>query len=490
MRTANFIVLMKIRILQFESAKWKVEGKGMDKKKESADFLESIWDFFSSIRLTVVMLLLLAGTSVIGTVIPQNNERAILHFRENYELVYSVFVALNIFDMYHSWWFRLLLLVLGVNITVCSIHRLSATWKIVFAKNPKFNASQFLNRSSKTEFTVHSHPDSLREKFEKYVSKKFGYSKTEKTENGFRIFAESGRWTRLGVYIVHASVVMLLVGGLVGSIFGFEGFVSIAEGESSHHITDNSRNKYKLGFDIRCDDFNVTFYPSGQPREFRSRLTILEDEKPVLTKDIIVNDPLSYKGWRIYQSSYGEVPSDSENITLDFTSLETGMSYTIKTAIGQPFDLREGLGTFVIKEYRKSHVFRGMQDIGENLLGIWTPANGEPKEVVISLRFPNFDKMRGGEFVVRFVAEERYFTGLQLTNDPGVGTVYMGFAVMIIGFFITFFMSHRRLCVDVSKTGEKTDVIVSGMSDRNKMTMNLMAESIAKHLGDSMEKPG
>ena len=57
---------------------------------------------------------------------------------------------------------------------------------------------------------------------------------------------------------------------------------------------------------------------------------------------------------------------------------------------------------------------------------------------------------------------QRYYTGLQVTKDPGIWVVYTGFIVMIIGCFITFFMSHQRLCVEVIKSGGKSKVVVTG----------------------------
>ena len=77
---------------------------------------------------------------------------------------------------------------------------------------------------------------------------------------------------------------------LLSEIFGFDGFVNIPEGESVSSIRlTNSDLKMPLGFEVRCDDFNVDFYDSGTPKEFRSRLTILKQGKEVFQKDIIVN---------------------------------------------------------------------------------------------------------------------------------------------------------------------------------------------------------
>jgi cytochrome c biogenesis protein len=83
----------------------------------------------------------------------------------------------------------------------------------------------------------------------------------------------------------------------------------------------------------------------------------------------------------------------------------------------------------------------------------------------------------------------RYYTGLQVTKDPGVWIVYSGFVVMIIGCFITFFMSHQRLCIEVIKSGEKSKVIVSGTSNKNKLGMQSRVKNLSRRLLRLNRKP-
>ena len=61
---------------------------------------------------------------------------------------------------------------------------------------------------------------------------------------------------------------------------------------------------------------------------------------------------------------------------------------------------------------------------------------------------------------------KRYYTGLQVVKDPGVWVVYSGFIVMIVGIIITFFMSHQRFCVDVSRKGSKSRIMVAGTATK------------------------
>ncbi|MEZ4527165.1 MAG: cytochrome c biogenesis protein ResB [Desulfobacterales bacterium] len=203
------------------------------KEAERLSVFDNIWKFFASVRLTVVVLMSLAAASVIGTLIPQNESHE-AYFRKYGEVLYRTFYALDFFDMYHSWWFRLLILILTANIVVCSFDRLSSLWKIVFVREPVFRLSGFRNSSRKSEFTTGRSAGDLKQDIASHLGKHFGYVSAEDTETGYCIFAEKGRWTRLGVYIVHFSIVLLLAGSLIGSIFGFEGFVNIPRRRVCH----------------------------------------------------------------------------------------------------------------------------------------------------------------------------------------------------------------------------------------------------------------
>ncbi len=453
----------------------------MKNNKVSSNPVDGLWKFFASVKLTVMLLLTLAVTSIIGTVIPQNeNPAAYIH--EYGQFLYRIFKLLNIFDMYHSWWFQFLIFFLTINIVVCSIERLSATWKTVFTKTPSFDIVRFKN-SFKEEFFDNHSPEELKSGFLPVVSKSFGYARIEETEKGFVIFAEKGRWTRFGVYGVHLSVILLLIGGLIGSFFGFEGSVNIPEGESVKSIIlRNTGKEEPLDFEIQCVDFSVSFYESGTPKEYRSKLIILENGKPVIQKEIIVNDPLRYRGINIFQSSYGNVRP--EKVDLNFTNRETGMIYRKNAAIGEEIDLPEAQGKFVIREYTSSFNFRG-HNLGEAFLGILTPPNGDPAELVIPINYPSFDKMRKDDLIISVESSKRrYYTGLQVTKDPGVPLVYAGFILMILGCLVAFFTSHQKICVEVVKKGGKSRVMVAGIANKNKMGMQARTQRISKLLSE------
>lgn len=465
----------------------------MDQHSEiSAGYMSSLWKFFASLKLTVVVLLSLAALSIIGTLIPQNQTPA-EYFKAFGPFLYQVLAILDIFDMYHSWWFQLLMLTLVVNIVICSIDRLRFTGKIIFTRNPTFNLNGFRRRPSRRNFSVSGTPQGLKAAYERAVARHFRYCRVETVSEGYAITAEKGRWTRLGVYGVHLSVVVLLLGALVGSLWGFEGYVNIPEGETVTAIRlRNSGLEHQLPFAVRCDDFDVQFYDTGAPKEFRSRLIILENGQPAINKDIIVNDPLRYKGINFFQSSYGKLDGPAplaefpEEFELKFRSSASGMIYSSKAVFGKPVKLPEGLGSLVATDFQPSAEFKGMA-VGPAITATLTPKQGPAQKVLLPLKHPRFDAMRQGKVVISvgpgvMSVQQRYYTGLQVTKDPGVGLVYVGFSLMILGCVVTFFMSHQQMVVEVQPQGDGSEVMVSGTANKNKVGYQRQLKNIAEKL--------
>jgi cytochrome c biogenesis protein len=472
----------------------------MRETEASGGIWDTVWGFFASVRLTIILLLSLAATSVIGTFIPQNKQ-PMEYLQAFGDFGFRLLSALDFFDMYRSWWFRLLIMLLVLNIVVCSIERLASLGKIIFVKKPNFKPSRFRNAKHRLSFEDDRQPDALKALYLNALQRKFGTTQLEETNDGIWLFAEKWRWTRIGVYVVHLSIVVLLVGSLIGSIFGFEGFVNIPENETVDTIFLRQNGRpYHLPFAIRCDDFDVSFYANGAPKEYRSRLTIIENGQPTVQKDIIVNDPLRYQGINIFQSSYGKMASDDHTDTvappaeveLRITDKATGKTFTHNAAIGEQFDLPDGSGVLKIAQFQAAMQFGG-QDLGPGLVVEMLSKDGQKKQILLPLHFPNFDKMRGGAFFISILGQtqrdfkpqekaDRYFTGLQVTKDPGVPVVYAGFAGMIIGFVITFFMSHQTVGVELRQRGGRSHVAVAGIADRNKMGMERKTEQLTERL--------
>ena len=450
----------------------------MKTSDQSKRMLDALWDFFASVKLTVVILTLLAATSVLGTFIPQKADPS-FYIRAYGEFAYRLMQVFDILDMYYSWWFQTLIGILAINITVCTIKRWPAIWKIVSSKNLRVESIK--KKRPIGEFSDSRNPDKLLPLYKAYIGKKYRRVEISAEKPGMTIIAEKGRWTRLGVPAVHLSIVIILAGALIGSFLGFDGFVNIPEGESASYIRlRNSDATLPLGFEVRCEDFDVSFYDSGSPKEFRSSLTILENGKKVAEKDIIVNDPLRYKGVNFFQSSYGQTPP--QKVQIRFTSSNSGENQQHSLSMGETVGLPDETGQFTFLRYTGNYSFRGKM-IGEAIVGILEKPGKDPEEVALPLRFPTFDKMRKGDWFISVDGyEDAYYTGLQVTKDPGVPIVYFGFVLLIVGCWIAFFMSHQKIVVDLQPSTNSSRVSVYGATNRNRVGFEMASHQLSEEL--------
>jgi len=464
----------------------------------------TIWLFFSSVKLSVFLLLTLAFVSIIGTVVPQG--QAVEYYRTSFGQLWGTLIPLlGVDDTYHSLWYRLLMGLLSMNIIVCSIDRLSATWSIIFPGTQTVKINRFRNKSDRITFDVMDTVGQIREAISQYLSKKLNKCELKSTDNGFYFYGETGRKSRLGVYAVHLSVLLMIFGGIIGSFFGFDGYVQIVEGEQKDAIIIGQNQKLKLPFAIRCDDFSVTFYENGSPSEFKSILSLIKNDKVILTQPILVNHPLRYERINIFQSSYGSITPEfkeemPETVVLIFQNTQTFAEYPIKAKLNQRVELPDNKGFFTIQNYQSSFQFSG-HTLGPTVtLLVESKSTKEGNEQItqqmamIPIQYPNFDRMRRGHFFIRVMnemdfrlpdTEKRYYTGLQITKDPGIWFVYTGFIIMLVGIFVTFFISHRQYFVEViEKTPGACQVFISGVSNKNKFGMNQKLD----HLKEEIQK--
>ncbi len=423
---------------------------------------------FASVQLAVFLLFFLAATSIIGTVIPQNNPQN--YYIEYYGLKTArLLQVLDLTDMYNSWWFLGLLTLFSLNLIICSLKRIPHVIRTIRRDGLAVQPAQLEKFPLRQTILLVAAPEEATRRVTALFNRQ-GW-KTEKAEekSGTVIFAQKGAWSRLGVYVVHCSILIILVGALVGSSsvakkilrnphFAFKGSIMIPETESSDHIFSQKDNtRLDLGFSVRCDAFNIEYYPNGMPKTYRSEVTVLEGGKTVLTTNIEVNHPLTYKGITFYQSSY----QPYQNYIVILKNQATGAEKKEVIAPAQQTDWREaGISYGILNRVNQGEVTRRLK--------VWfTDNQGEPSIFWVDINQETLVERASGTY--RFQAQQIYATGLQVAKDPGVWLVYTGCLFMLLGLFIAFFLSHRKIYALVQSNEGGTRVLFVGEANKNKV---------------------
>jgi len=417
-----------------------------------------IWDFFASVKLALFTLFFLSTTSIIGTIIPQKETTQ--QYIEKYgEATANLFQILSITpDMYSSAWFLSLLGLLCLNLIVCSLDRFPGVWRQIKADNLNTPLSRLEKMEPQCRWQLDSPPESTAMALKTALKTSGWKTEERKLDNALLLFAQKGGMTRTGVYIVHASILVIFVGAIIGSILGFKGSVMLPETKTTDKAYAFGTNSpIDLGFEVRCDRFNIEFYDNGMPKSYRSQLVILENGKVVKEKAIVVNDPLSYKGITFYQSSYEPYPE----FLITITNKKTGLSETAIIPYQQQRNLEKN-------DLRFGIINAEAQGQSVSRMKIWlSDDKGEPSLFWLNDGEQVTVERAQNSFTVS--AKQMYATGLQVAKDPGVWTVYTGCALMIIGLIVAFFMSHQRIWLYIrEETDGKSSILMAGNANKNK----------------------
>lgn len=458
----------------------------------------SVWAFLASVRLALLLIGLLASTSIIGTVVQQNKEP------EHYVQVWgktgaAVIDAFHFDDMYNSVWFLLLLGAFSLNLTVCSIERLPGVVRLVRKDNLETPPEQLLKMKMQRAVPVGGAVAAAAEKAACYLSGKgWTTARCDKEGGQMLLFAQKGGWTRYGVYVVHISILIILLGAVIGSPtvakkilrneqFAFKGGVLLPETRATSRIFSyDDESEIQLGFTVRCDFFDIHFYDNGMPKDYLSGLTVLENDKEVLTTTIEVNKPLIYKGVTFYQSSYNEL----HRPVIHLTNAATGkkMAFPVDP---QQYDKthswqEEGGGQGMLRIQAAESVPSPDGKGTTTKMQIWLmDALGPPSMFSMYYNQPVIVERPGAKYELR--VGPHYATGLQVAKDPGVWWVYGGSALMLLGLYAAFFMSHRKIWVCVREKEGGAEAVFIGHANKNSLgfenTFNALAEGFSGKRG-------
>lgn len=431
--------------------------------QEKPGLVQYLYQSLASMKLSVFIFLTLAACSLIGTLLPQGTTERELH------TLYSPGVArivnyLGLNDLYHTGWFRFLLLLLTLNLVICTLRRLPKTIKQLKHREESITPDKLTKFAYHCEIRSPLPPDQVISKITTIISHHFGSIRKSEDSEAFAGIVEKGRWSRWMVYVVHLSILLILIGALIGSIFGFKGYMNIAEGGTSQDVRLYRGNgTVTLPFKVRCDNFEVSFYDTGAPKEYLSDLTIIDNGKDVESKPIVVNDPLTYDGVTLYQSSYGAILKKAE---VEFRDTDSGKTYELSLPFGEATTIPGTSDRVQIVDYQQN-----MGQFGP-AVGIALLREGqEPTGSWILVNMPHFHGNKIKNYQIRVIrTEDGYYTGLQVKRDPGVWVVYTGFIAMLIGIGMTFYTSHRKLWIWAGRSKSDKDsvrIVVAGRTNKN-----------------------
>lgn len=241
---------------------------------------------------------------------------------------------------------------------------------------------------------------------------------------------------RTGVLLLHVGMVLILIGGTVNSFDGQSESVGIVEGET---IDITSIVPKAEPFELRLDQFRIEFNEDESPSQYISDVSLIEAGEVIEEYSISVNHPLNYGGVKAYQSSFGnliDLQGESDTGWFEQKVLQEGETLQIKDTDKAVmaykylpnFDPNYGMKTKSLKPVNPKIVY-SIYEKG-SLLNVGYASFGETIEIE-----PNT--------YVTFNGVKPY-TGLIIKRDPGLPLAAVGAILLMVGACLALVLKPKK----------------------------------------------
>lgn len=288
------------------------------------------WRRLRRMSTALVLLGLLALASIVATFVPQEPVIAptVRQWRDGSagpgEAVAAVFDWLGWFDVFGSWWFTVITVLLFTSLTACLIPRWKAFLRV--ARQAPRSRGSLATLPHQAELRSDLEPDAALARAKRSL-RTYRTRRLTTAAGAAQLAVARGHWREGGSLAFHTSFYLLLIGVILGSAFSFTGHIDVVEGEAFadtpivYDLAIPGRfygPEDHPGFTTRLDDFTVAYAADGfTPAEYRSDVTILEDGREVTAGPVRVNHPLHHDGLTLYQRAFGFAPHLVIRPTLD-----------------------------------------------------------------------------------------------------------------------------------------------------------------------------
>ncbi|MNB88730.1 Cytochrome c biogenesis protein CcsB [compost metagenome] len=469
--------------------------------------IDRIWNFFSSVKIAVYLIVITLLGSMLGTVFPQEstflNIDASTYYKEMYGTAGNIYYRLGLSHTYESWWFITLLVMIGASLVICSLDRVLPLYKALTRQKVRKHR-QFLTRQKVVLVSpLEADPEAWVAALSEPLKKR-GYR--VKTEGG-ALLAEKHRFSRWGPYVIHIGLIIFLLAVLARGLPGLnmDQHLAFPQGEAAR-IPETT-------YYLKNEQFTVEFYSDEEmPEEFRGKKVLPKlyetqavlyectadctdpAREPVLAEvarhDIRVNSPLSYKGMKAYQFDYDLTPV-LRSVQPELVNSLTGEAY------GKfKLDMRNPERTFQSGPYtlslKEKYMDFGLNEEGRPvskspypnapaflflITGPGLPGEGQqyfyfPKQVdkeQFQQQAINERLGGSGRFLelevqdmsnVDFAASTSY---LNIRIDRAMPFVWTGAGIVMLGLVLGFYWQHRRIWLRV----EDRELVLGGHTNKN-----------------------
>ncbi|MBU8968650.1 cytochrome c biogenesis protein ResB [Bacillus altitudinis] len=473
------------------------DGSARRSQTYNKTIVDKVWNFFSSVKVGVWLIVITLLASSLGTIFPQERfippgASASTYYEEQYGSFGKLYYILGFHDLYNSWWFLALVASIGISLVICSLDRVIPLYRAL--KNQGVVKKEgFMRRQrlfSETNKTLDQHT------YEGIVSKMKQKRYRVREEDG-HILAEKGRFSRWGPYVNHIGLIIFLIGSMLRFVPGMyvDETLWVREGETApipgtggqYFLKNNAFSIDRYESEKEKEVFENAIEKAGDGQVVKSYKTdavlykregeVVFGEKPKLKQvtehDIKVNEPLKFDNFSLYQVDFKQ--NELDQMVFQLIRKDTEKSFgTVKINLLEPkseYDLGSDYKVKVMS-YLPDFYF---DEDGTPSTKTRNPNNPAFVFEMISPEKPKGEKsfvaiqetVEGSDnnlYKMKFDrVETKNVTGLTVRKDLTLGVLIVGGIIFMIGVVQGMYWQHRRIWLSV-KDGK---VFVAGHTNKN-----------------------
>ncbi|MGJ7919938.1 cytochrome c biogenesis protein ResB [Neobacillus sp. LXY-4] len=455
------------------------EGSARRSQTYNKTIIDKVWNFFSSVKVGVWLIVITLIASGIGTIFPQEMYippvmPADEYYKDQYGVLGEWFYKLGFHNLYSSWWYLILIASIGVSLVICSLDRVVPLYRALKGQRVTRHEG-FLKRQRLFGTSETSSQDSALDKVKENLSLKRYHIREE---NG-NILAEKGRFSRWGPYINHIGLIIFLIGGMLRFVPGMyiDKVLWVREGETK--VIPETNGEYYL----KNNQFLLETYEKGKDKKvfeeaidkkgmmaknYQSTVTLYkkqgnsvagEEAQLEKVKDykIRVNHPLKFEGFALYQVDYklNEMNKMSFKLTKKATNEEFG---DLKIDLYNPkeqYDLGNGykvelLSYFPDFEFGENGDPTTKSRIPNNpafVFNMITPDKPKGETSFVAIR-QTIEPFGDNEYKMAFNGiETKNVSALTVRKDLTIWAIILGGIIFMIGVIQGAYWNHRRIWI-------------------------------------------
>ncbi|MDY0408341.1 cytochrome c biogenesis protein ResB [Virgibacillus soli] len=459
-------------------------------------FVDKVWGFFSSVKVGVWLIVIALAASALGTIYPQRphipanaiSRDPAIFYEQTYGVTGKIYYQLGFYDLYGSWWYMILIALIGVSLVICSLDRFVPLYRALKKQKPKRHVT-FVSRQrfvSETENVTGEEIQKVKESLHK--------QRYKISEEDGHILAEKGRFSRWGPYVNHIGLIIILIAALLRQTpwFFLDEYVWVREGEQivipgtdGEYYIENKKFILEL-YDESDEKFRDALQKQGElvPKNFQTNAVIYKKNDDgvigaessldkVIEDQIRMNHPLKFDGYTLYQAGYqlDEFSTMSFKIhKKDDSDAKELASFTVDlTNPEKEYDLENGyrvkMGEFYPEYYLDNGEPRSKSKYVRNpafVFYIYAPDTSQPEVSFIGIgRNIAADDNEYKLGIINYTTHD--VSGLTVRKDYTLPLFGLGALIFMIGVIQGMYWQHRRVWIHP----QNGKVIVAAHTNKN-----------------------